>query len=71
MHRRWILLLIVAPAALLVGVLYGYLAGVAVVLACVTIAIFFVWLRSGGAAGEAERIGREMGVEHERRNRGT
>jgi hypothetical protein len=71
MHRRWILLVIVAAAALLIGVLYGYLAGVAVVLACVTIAIFFVWLGSGGAAGEAERTGREMGIEHERRNRGT
>jgi len=50
--RFWIVLAVVIITAVMVGVLYGYVAGLAVVFAVATVCLFYLWgatgLRSGG-----------------------
>jgi len=50
--RFWIVLAVVIITAVMVGVLYGYVAGLAVVFAVATVSLFYLWgatgLRSGG-----------------------
>jgi hypothetical protein len=70
MRQRWIIVVAVAVVAVVIGVLFGYVAGLAVVFAFVTVGVFYAWWGGGGALGEAERTGRRWGAERERHKNG-
>lgn len=63
--KRWVFVVAVPVIALVIGIAFGYLAGVAVVLVLITVGLFY---RGAGAELDlTEQTGRALAAEQERR----
>jgi hypothetical protein len=66
--KRWVFVVAVAVIGLVIGVVFGYLAGVAVVLGVITVGIFYAFGATAPSEFDrAEQTGRNLAADQERR----
>jgi hypothetical protein len=56
-RRFWIIAALVVVVAVVIGVLFGYLAGLAVVFGVITVGLFFLWGGQGMRGGPWDGAG--------------